>query len=311
MGNSNKPIGLLGIGLIGTTVARRLLEAGFAVVGFDIDRSRREELAKIGGRAAESVAEVGRLCGRVVLAVFNTDQVEEVVEGSGGLLSVAAPADDPRIVINLSTCIPERIVALRERTRARGLAFVEMPISGTTVQIAKGDGVGLMGGDRAALQSVDTVVAAICPRRHFVGDIGTGGKAKLAINLILGLNRAAIAEGIVFAEKIGLDPHAFLEVARSSAAYSQVMDVKGERMINRDFVAYGKIVQSLKDFTIIRESASASGQGLPFTELYLEMMRGCIQAGEGDWDNCAIVEEIRRRKFAPQETSASPAKAHS
>jgi 3-hydroxyisobutyrate dehydrogenase-like beta-hydroxyacid dehydrogenase len=273
-------------------------------VGYDIDRSRLEALAALGGRPAESVAEVGRLCGRIVLAVFNTDQVEEVIESSGGLLSVPAPAGDPRIVINLSTCIPERIIALRERTRARGLAFVEMPISGTTVQIAKGDGVGLMGGDRTVLQSVDTIVATICPRRHFVGDIGSGGKAKLAINLILGLNRAALAEGIVLAEKIGLDPHSFLEVARGSAAYSQVMDVKGERMITRDFVAYGKIIQSLKDFTIICQSAAAAGQQLPFAELYLEMMRGCIQAGEGDWDNCAIVEEIRRRT-PPQASSAT------
>jgi 3-hydroxyisobutyrate dehydrogenase-like beta-hydroxyacid dehydrogenase len=177
-----------------------------------------------------------------------------------------------------------------------------MPISGTTVQIAKGEGVGLMAGDRDALKLVDHVLAAICPHRHFVGNIGAGGKAKLAINLILGLNRAALAEGVVFAEKIGLDPQSFLEVARNSAAYSQVMDVKGERMINRDFVAYGKIVQSLKDFTIIRESASAAGQELPFAELYLEMMRGCVKAGEGDWDNCAIVEEIRRRTMPHSST---------
>jgi 3-hydroxyisobutyrate dehydrogenase-like beta-hydroxyacid dehydrogenase len=261
----------------------------------DVEPGRREVLAGLGGRAVESVAEVGRLCERIVLAVFNTEQVEDVVEGSGGLLSVAAPGAGARIVINLSTCIPERIVALRQRTRELGLALVEMPISGTTVQIAKGEGVGLMGGDRDALKLVDPVLSAICPRRHYVGDIGAGGKAKLAINLILGLNRAALAEGIVFAEKIGLDPHSFLEVARNSAAYSQVMDVKGERMINRDFVAYGKIVQSLKDFTIIRESASAAGQELPFADLYLQMMQACIKAGEGDWDNCAIVEEIRRR----------------
>jgi 3-hydroxyisobutyrate dehydrogenase-like beta-hydroxyacid dehydrogenase len=114
-----------------------------------------------------------------------------------------------------------------------------------------------------------------------------------------------LAEGIVLAEKIGLDPDAFLAVARSSAAYSQVMDVKGERMIHRDFVAYGKIVQSLKDFSIIRDAAHAAGQELPFAELYLEMMRGCIEAGEGDWDNGAIVEEIRRRT----RPRASPAKA--
>jgi len=309
MNKGEKPVGLLGIGLIGTTVARRLLDAGFTVVGYDIDRARREALAALGGRPAESVAAVGQLCGCVVLAVFNSSQVEDVVEGAGGLLSVAPPPEASRIVINLSTCEPERIVALAARTRERGLTFVEMPISGTTVQIAKGDGAGLVGGDGAAIESVDPVLAAICPRRYSVGGIGAGGKAKLAVNLILGLNRAALAEGITFAEKIGLDPHAFLDVARGSAAYSQVMDVKGVRMIDRDFVAYGKIVQSMKDFTIIRECAREAGQALPFSELYIEMLQGCIQAGEGDWDNCAIIEEIRRRTLLRDETRGSSAQA--
>jgi 3-hydroxyisobutyrate dehydrogenase-like beta-hydroxyacid dehydrogenase len=229
-----------------------------------------------------------------VLAVFNTSQVEDVVEGAAGLLSVAPPSGDPRIVINLSTCEPERIIALNARTRDRG-SFMEMPISGSSLQLAKGDGVGLVGGEPAAINSAESVLAAICPRRYSVGDVGAGGKAKLAINLILGLNRAALAEGIAFAEKIGLDLPAFLNVARGSAAYSQVMDVKGDRMIDRNFVAYGKIVQSMKDFTIIRESAREVGQALPFSEVYIEMLQGCIEAGEGNWDNCAIIEEIRRR----------------
>lgn len=302
---SDKPIGILGIGLMGTTVARRLLEAGFAVVGYDIDSSKREGLAAIGGRPAQSVAEVGQLCGRVVLTVFNTDQVEDVVAGAGGLLSVPAPVDDARIVINLSTCEPDRIVALSARAGERGLTFLEMPISGTTVNVTKGDALGLMAGDRAALQIVDPVLAAICPRRHFVGKIGTGGKTKLAINLILGLNRAALAEGLAFAEKIGLDLRAFLDVARGSTAYSKAMDLKGARMIDRDYVAHGKIVQSMKDFTIIRQYAREAGQALPFSEVYIQMLQGCIEAGEGEWDNGAIVEEIRRRTLPRDAERAS------
>jgi len=296
MNNGENSVGLLGIGLIGSTVARRLLDGGFPVVGYDLDPARREALRAMGGHSVDSIAEVGRLCGRVVLAVFNTSQVEDVVEGTGGLLSVAPPSADPRIIINLSTCEPERIIALSARTQARG-SFMEMPISGSSLQIAKGDGVGLVGGEPTAIKSAESVLAAICPRRYSVGDVGAGGKAKLAINLILGLNRAALAEGIAFAEKLGLDVLAFLNVARGSAAYSQVMDVKGDRMVDRNFVAYGKIVQSMKDFSIIRESAREAGQALPFSEVYIEMLQGCIEAGEGDWDNCAIIEEIRRRTF--------------
>ena len=172
---SAKTVGLLGIGLVGRAVARLLLDAGFTVVGYAPSLASREALRALGGRPADSVAEVGRACGRVVLAVFNTSQVEEVVEGEGGLLAVAPPAGESRVVINLSTCEPERIIALNARTRARA-AFVEMPISGTAVQIAKGEGVGLVGGERADIESVDSVLAVICPRRYCVGGVGGGAK---------------------------------------------------------------------------------------------------------------------------------------
>jgi 3-hydroxyisobutyrate dehydrogenase-like beta-hydroxyacid dehydrogenase len=300
-----KTIGLLGIGLVGRAVARLLLDAGLAVVGYAPSVASREALRALGGRPADSVAEVGRSCGRIVLAVFNTGQVEEVVEGEGGVLSVAPPVGESRCVINLSTCEPERIVALHGRIGDRA-AFVEMPISGTAVQIARGEGVGLVAGDPATVALLDSLLAVICPQRHYVGGVGAGAKTKLAVNLILGLNRAAMAEGITFAERLGLDPHAFLNVARSSAAYSAVMDVKGKKMVERDYATSSKVVQNLKDFTIIREYARQAGQNLPFSEVYITMLQGCVQAGEGDWDTAAIIEAIRRQTLpgaAPHESS--------
>jgi putative dehydrogenase len=289
-----KTIGLLGIGLVGRAVARLLLDAGYMVVGYAPSSASRDALKDLGGRPVNSVAEVGRTCGLVILAVFNTSQVEEVVEGTGGLLWVAPPAGESRVVINLSTCEPDRIMALDKRTQGR-TSFVEMPISGTSTQIAKGEGVGLIGGEPDAIEAVDPILAVICPRRYSLGEIGTGAKAKLAVNLILGLNRAAMAEGIAFAESLGLEPRAFLDVARNSAAYSQVMDVKGKKMVERDYTPLSKVGQTLKDFTIMREYAWEAGQALPFAEVYIEMMEGCMRAGEGDWDNAALIEEIRRR----------------
>jgi L-threonate 2-dehydrogenase len=170
-----------------------------------------------------------------------------------------------------------------------------MPISGTSNQIAKAEGVGLIGGDAAEIAAVDPILAIICPRRYRLGGVGAGATAKLAVNLILGLNRAAMAEGIAFAEKLGLDPRAFLDVARNSAAYSQVMDVKGKKMVERDYTPLSKVGQTLKDFTIMRAYAQEAGQALPFAEVYIQMMEGCVKAGEGELDNAALIEEIRRR----------------
>ena len=155
--------------------------------------------------------------------------------------------------------------------------------------------MGLVGGDPAVVQTVRDVIAAITPRWRHVGATGNGGRTKLAINLILGINRAALAEGLVLAERMGLAPDSFLEAARESAAYSQVMDIKGGKMISGDFSPQGYVTQSLKDFSLMLDQARRLGQRLPLGETYAALMEGCVAAGEGGFDNSAVIREIRRR----------------
>jgi 3-hydroxyisobutyrate dehydrogenase-like beta-hydroxyacid dehydrogenase len=171
-----------------------------------------------------------------------------------------------------------------------------MPISGTSVQVARGDGVGLMGGDLEVVARAKPVLEAICPKLHYLGAVGSGSRAKLAVNLTLGLNRAALAEGLVFGSRLGLDPVSFLEVLKGSAAYSQVMDVKGSLMARREFRnPQSRVDQSLKDFKLMLDQARACGQDLPFAAVYARMLEDCIAHGEGEWDNAAILEAIARR----------------
>lgn len=288
-------IGILGLGLMGTAMAQRLMAAGFVVAGYDIRPEARTAFGKLGGRPLESVAEIARQCSRVLIAVFDTGQVESVVEGPGGLLSVAADKRAVTVAINTSTCEPDRVARLAERAGANGLQFVELPISGTSQQVANGDGVGLVAGDRAVAETVRNVIDAICPKTYFVGAFGNGTKTKLAINHILGLNRAALAEGLTFAGRLGLPLESFLEAAKGSAAYSQIMDVKGAKMIARDFSPHGKVGQSAKDFGLILDAAASRGQPLPLAAVYASLMAGCIAAGEAEFDNCAVIAEIGRR----------------
>ena len=288
-------LGLIGLGLIGTALARRLIAGGFAVTGYDVTSEARARLADCGGTPVDTIAEIARTCPRVLIAVFNTDQVETVIEGPGGLLSVAPEQRQTRQVINFSTCDPDRMVALAQRAEACGLGFLETPLSGASDQVARGEAVCLVGGSRAALDETLDIIRVVCGKHYFMGAVGNGGKAKLATNLILGLNRAALAEGLVYAERLGLPLDTFFEEVRNSAAYSAVMDSKGEKMVTRDFKTLGKIVQSAKDFGLILKSAEAAGQRLPFASVYADMMAGCIAAGEGDWDNSAIIENIRRQ----------------
>src|SRR5258708_26996496 len=229
---ARKPVGLIGIGLLGQAFAHRLLDAGFEVVGFDVDPTKNAKLAELGGRPAASVADLARRCDPIVLAVFSTDQVETVIESE---LLPALGDRSGKIVLCASTCDPDRVAALGERVSGRGLRLLESPVSGASGQVSRGEGVGLIGGDPQTVSEMEPLLRALFPTYFHIGRIGDGGRAKLAVNLILGLNRLALAEGLVFAGRLGLDPAAFLKVARSSAAYSQVMDVKGGKM-TRDAV---------------------------------------------------------------------------
>ena len=289
---TSAPVCVVGLGLMGEVYARRLIEAGIPVIGFDIDPSRSTRLAEIGGRPAPSVADLAKSrC--VILAVFNTDQVEDVVERE---LLPALGEGSGKIVLCMSTCDPDRVAALANRVIPRGIRYLDVPVSGTSDQVRRGEGVALIGGDASIADEVKDVFDALFVRRFHVGKVGDGGRAKLAVNLILGLNRLALAEGLVFAERLGLDPAAFLEVARGSASYSQVMETKGPKMVRGDFSAEGRVKQTLKDVHLMLDKAAAVGQKLSVLGVHADVLEACVRAGEADLDNSAVIKEMRRRR---------------
>jgi 3-hydroxyisobutyrate dehydrogenase-like beta-hydroxyacid dehydrogenase len=293
---TSAPVGIVGLGLMGEVYAQRLIDAKIPVTGFDIDPARCARLAEIGGRPASSAAELAKSARCVIVAVFNTEQVEDVVENH--LLPVLGDGSD-KIVLCMSTCDPDRVAALAKRVMPRGIRYLDMPVSGTSDQVRRGDGVALIGGDMAIAEEMKDVLDALFVRRFHVGKTGDGGRAKLAVNLILGLNRLALAEGLVFAERLGLDPAAFLEVARGCASYSQVMDTKGPKMVRGDFSAEGRVKQTLKDAHLMLDQAAAAGQRLATLELHVGVLEGCVREGEADLDNSAIIREVRRRGGKP------------
>jgi putative dehydrogenase len=289
---NERTVGVVGLGLMGEVLAGRLMAAGFGVLGYDIDPGKNARLVALGGRAAGSTAEVAH-CDRIVLALFSTDQVEDVVENA--LLPAAKPGT---VVLCTSTCDPDRIAALGRRLAGTAIRFLETPVSGTSEQVRKGDGVGLIGGDRQTAAEAAPILDALFPRRFHIGGVGDGGRAKLAVNLILGLNRLALAEGLTFAERMGLDPKAFLEVARGAASYSQVMETKGPKMLARNFAPEARIRQTLKDVHMMLDQAERLGQETPMLRVHCDVLEACVRAGEAERDNSIVVEEIRRRRRA-------------
>jgi 3-hydroxyisobutyrate dehydrogenase-like beta-hydroxyacid dehydrogenase len=289
----NTSVGIIGLGLMGTALSERLIEADMPVTGFDIDAVKCERLKARGGVVAASLRELDSRCGTIIVAVYNGEQVEALC----GELERGAGSARP-IVVCTTTCAPDEIIRLSERAAATGMALVEAPISGTSAEVRDGTAMALVAGDASVIESIQPLLNILCPRRRRIGAIGDASRAKLAINLILQNNRAALAEGIAFAEVLGLDGHAFLAAARESAAYSRVMDTKGEKMLTRDFRPQSHIAQTLKDAELILDEAKRRNLVLPVTTTQADLLRAAIALEGPDSDSAAVIEAIRRRPTA-------------
>jgi 3-hydroxyisobutyrate dehydrogenase-like beta-hydroxyacid dehydrogenase len=222
----------------------------------------------------------------VVVAVFNTEQVEAVFDGFRG----AGMAD---LIICTATRAPHEIANLSNRIAQLHLRFVEAPISGTSAEVRAGSAMALIAGEGAAIDAAAFVLNILGPRQTRLGKIGDAARTKLAINLVLQSNRAALAEGIAFAESMRLDGPAFLASLRESAAYFRVMDTKAPKMLARDFTAQSHIAQTLKDAELILEEARRTRQHLPMTLVQAGLLRAAITLAGSDADSAAVIEAIR------------------
>ena len=285
-------VGLIGLGLVGTAIAERLLAEGFEVLGFDIDSAKRNQLVKSGGKTAESAAEVGERTQRVILSLPDTSAVAEVVEGAGGILETATAA---RYIIDTTTGDPDETTNLAKRLANDRIEFLDAPFSGSSEQLRNKEVVFMVGGQRPAFEACGDIFEALSGNVFYLGESGSGSKAKLASNLILGLNRLALAEGLVFAGKLGLELEGFLELLKVTPAQSAAMDVKGAKMLAGDFEPQARLRQHCKDISIILKYAQELGQELPLSKAHRDVLEKEIEAGDGDLDNSAVIREIERR----------------
>lgn len=281
-------IGIIGLGLIGTALAQRLAGADIAVIGFDIDPNRCDAFRSDRRRIAASASDLAEQSQSIVIAVYDGAQVEAVLNELEN--SPARPA-----LICTTTCAPGEIERIAAGAACARFTFVEAPISGTSTDVRDGTATMLVAGASDAIRTVHALLAVLCPRRTHVGNIGDASRTKLAINLILQNNRAALAEGIVFAERLGLDGRTFLEAARNSAAYSRVMDTKGEKMLRRDFRPQSHIAQTLKDAELILLEARQRGLHLAITEAQADLLRAAVALEGADSDSAAVIEAVRRQ----------------
>lgn len=283
-----KTVGLVGLGLIGSALAERLHAAGFSLVGFDLDPARADALRAHGMKRAESAGAVFVACERVLLSLPTHREVDAVIDEAMGVVRRG------QCVVDTTTGAPAGAEAAADRLRAAGVEYLDATISGSSAQLRQGTAAWMVGGTSEAFAACGDLFRAMGGSVLHTGPAGSGAKMKLVTNLVLGLNRAALAEGLVLAEALRIDPALALAAMRGGAAYSKIMDSKGERMLRREFrPPDARLSQHLKNVRLILEAGRAAGRELPLSEAHRAVLEAAEAAGWGDADNSALIEALR------------------
>jgi 3-hydroxyisobutyrate dehydrogenase-like beta-hydroxyacid dehydrogenase len=278
-------VGLIGIGLVGAALAQRWLERSQLVIGNDLSAAQRATFQALGGQAVETASEVFQRSQLVVLSLPDSQVVDEV-------LAACRSAIQPGTwIIDTTTGDPADTVR-RAAELARGqVRYVDATLVGSSQQIKDGTAVMLVGGDDTARQRCHELFAANVRACFLVGPSGAAARMKLIVNLVLGLHRAVLAEGLALGTACGFSREQTLAVLQATSAYSAVMDTKGKKMIARDYTGVqARLAQHAKDVACIRELGDRVQQPLPLTTVHQQLLQNAIQQGYAEADNSAILE---------------------
>jgi 3-hydroxyisobutyrate dehydrogenase-like beta-hydroxyacid dehydrogenase len=278
-------VGLIGAGLLGSALGERFVSAGFAVTAFDTRPDCLTGLVALGAQAAGSAREVAAFGEVIVLCLPDSRVSSAVLTGIRGELS------GQKIVVDTSTGEPGEM----EEMGRLAPRYLDATIAGSSEQVRNREAVVMAGGTTADYDACLELFAAFASRTFHVGGHGAGSRMKLVVNLVLGLNRAALAEGLAFADAIGVGLEMALEVLRSGPAYSTALDRKGAKMLRRDWSPEARLRQHHKDVRLILAEAERNGLDLPLSSVHDRLLTFAEDAGFADADNSAILEAFRKR----------------
>jgi len=282
-----KRIGFVGLGLMGRGMVKNLLSAGFPVVGYDIDQEKMEALTGNGFQKAASPEALPPMVDVIILSLPNSHVVNDVV---GDSLKLFEAETRGLILIDTTTADPVMSEALALRLREKGIDMLDATISGTSKMCAEKDVTFMVGGREDTFNECEPIFSVLGRKTFYMGGNGGGALTKLVVNLVLGLNRMVLAEGLCLARKAGMDAQRTLEVLKGSAAYSSAMDQKGQRMVDRDLLPpEGKLAFHLKDVRLMLDLGRRVNAPLILSSLHAQALEAEVAKGRGEWDNAGII----------------------
>jgi 3-hydroxyisobutyrate dehydrogenase-like beta-hydroxyacid dehydrogenase len=280
-------IGFVGVGLMGGWLARHLLSAGFLVTAHDIDPAKVKAIVQAGGVKAKSPDRIAAQVDVIIMSLPNSTIVNDVVKNSLKLFDTGRKG---LIVLDATTADPDMSVELSSQLRQKGIEMLDSTISGTSDMCAVKDTIFMVGGKKEIFEACEPIFAAMSREWIYMGDNGSGAVIKLIVNLVLSLNRMALAEGLTLAKKAGLDQGQTLGVLKKSAAFSKIMEQKGDRMVNRQFLPpAGHLAIHYKDVRLMLALGAKLDCPLPLLSLDAQALASEMCKGRGQWDSSDII----------------------
>src|SRR5882762_10049768 len=293
----NTRLGFIGVGNMGSRMAKRLLDRGYQVSAYNRSREAAEALVKYGATVADSIAELASKADVVLSSLTNDDAVKSVYADPEG---VFAHLRRGSAVIEMSTVLPATSRELHELSRKAGVSFLDSPVSGSTPAAEEGTLTLFCGGDEELFQAAQPIFSAIAKQYFYLGSSGSGSAMKLVANTLLGVGMQAIAESIALGQKEGLERHRLLEVLSHTAVIAPAHLGKLSRADLGDYSAQFAIQLMNKDFGLVLETAAAAKVPMPATAAAFQM--NVAEFNEGREEDFSAVITLMER-LARLETS--------
>jgi 2-hydroxy-3-oxopropionate reductase len=289
---SAPPVGVLGLGVMGAPMARNLVRAGFPVVVWNRSPGRVAELVAGGAQAAASPREVAERTAVTITMLPDAPEVEAVFHGADGVLAGIDPTPPAHLLIDMSTIAPRAARELASAAAARGATMLDAPVSGGDVGARDGTLSIMVGGEADAVARARPVLEALGRTITHVGPSGAGQVVKACNQIVVALTLEAIGEALVLGSKAGVEPAAIVEALSGGLAASRVLDVRGPKLLARDFAAGFKLDLHAKDLAIVLAPARELGVALPGTAAVDQLFHAEQSRGHGAEDSSTVVRAL-------------------
>ncbi len=288
-------IGFIGLGIMGAPMALHLVNAGHTLAY--VQRSKTHpDIAASGARALATPREVARQSEVVILMLPDTPDVQAVLFGEHGVAEGLSPGT---LVVDMSSISPIETKAFAARIQALGCDYLDAPVSGGEVGAKAASLTIMVGGSEAAFSKAQPLFALMGKNITHVGDAGAGQTTKVANQIIVALNIAAVGEALLFACKAGADPAKVRQALMGGFASSRILEVHGERMLKRTFNPGFRIKLHQKDLGLALAGAKAMGVALPQTASAAQLMQACAAQGWDELDHSALVKALELMAHHP------------